>query len=79
MSRHIFVIIAAIAMLTACKEDKKAKLEKLKLEYENIGNEIKSLESDLKNNGDSALNSNNSKVTFLKLNKFTYKNKKNYQ
>jgi len=69
MNKHIFVIIAVITIFTACKEDKKAKLEKLKSEYENIGNEIKSLESELKNTGDSTFDKNTTKTAFLEVKK----------
>lgn len=69
MKKVGLVIIATVIMFTACKEDKNAKLDKLKSEYEKLGNEIKTLESEIKNNGDSTSVISSSKIATLVIKK----------
>jgi len=59
-------------MFSACKEDKLAKLNKLKSDYEKLGNEIKSLESELKVNSDTS-KLNSSKISSITAKKTCFK------
>ncbi len=72
MNTKLLVLIAAVIMFTACSGDKKAKLDKMKADYEKLGNDIKVLESEIKNNGDSTLIAQNAKVPYLEIKKSTF-------
>ncbi|MGQ9846372.1 MAG: efflux RND transporter periplasmic adaptor subunit [Bacteroidales bacterium] len=45
--KKLFIIPIVLFIVYACNSDKKAKLEKLKLDYQKLGEEIKSLEKEL--------------------------------
>lgn len=72
MNTKLLAIIAAVIMFTACSGDKKAQLEKMKVDYEKLGNDIKTLENEINSNGDSTLLAGSSKVPFLEVKKTTF-------
>ncbi len=72
MKKIGLVIIVTVIMFAACKEDKKAKLEKLKSEYEKLGNEIQSINNELKKNGDTSITASSTKIAFMEIKKSTF-------
>ncbi len=69
MNTKLLVLIAAVIMFTACNGDKKVKLDKMKAEYEKLGNDIKVLENEIKSNGDTTLLASNTKISFIEIKK----------
>ena len=62
----------AVLAVTACSGDKKAKLEKMKADYEKLGSDIKALETEMKKEGVGADSIEGKKSSFLELKKETF-------
>lgn len=72
MNTKLVAVLAAVVIFTACSGDKRAQLEKMKADYEKLGNDIKSLESELKIVGDTSLITNTTKLPYLEIKKTSF-------
>jgi len=68
---QIFIVILFV-IFASCKEDKTEKLQKMKSEYEKLGNDIKNLEKELKNSGVEISDSKEDKLSYTTLSKTTF-------
>jgi hypothetical protein len=62
----------AVLSVTACNEDKKAKLEKMQADYEKLGSDIKALEAEMKKEGIQTDSSGGTKAAYIELKNDTF-------
>lgn len=65
-------MIMAVVTITACKEDKKAKLQKMKSEYEQLGNEIRAFEKEMLQEGIVPDSLAQTKLSYIEIKKTTF-------
>jgi RND family efflux transporter MFP subunit len=65
-------MIMAVVTITACKEDKKAKLQKMKSEYEQLGNEIRAFEKEMLQEGIVPDSLVQTKLSYIEIKKTTF-------
>jgi RND family efflux transporter MFP subunit len=66
------IVLLTLVTISSCKEDKEAKLQKMKADYEKLGIEIKTLETEMKKEGISSETSIAAKLTYFEINKTTF-------
>lgn len=72
MKTKLIILMVAVLTITACNQDKKAKLDKMKADYATLGNDIKALEAEMKNDGIAIDSTKGMQVPYIDLKKETF-------
>jgi RND family efflux transporter MFP subunit len=72
MKTKWIILMIAVLSVTACNEDKKAKLEKMQADYEKLGSDIKALEAEMKKEGVGIDSTKGMQVPYIDLRKATF-------